>query len=391
MTSRDRLPLTPLHVLVAPQELKGSLTAPQAAASLAAGVRSADPTAAVDIAPLSDGGPGFAATLAAAGGGRLVRVPARDPFGRWGEAELALLDGGETAVIEMAATAGLWRLRPGEADPRRTTTLGVGDLIRAALDQGARRLLVGLGGSATNDGGAGMAQALGVRLLDAAGAELPPGGAALARLVRVDRASLDARLAGVTVTGATDVRNVLCGPAGASAVYGPQKGADAAAVRELDAALAHYAAVLAATGRAVADLPGAGAAGGLGAGLAAFLGATLEPGFALVAAAVRLPERVAAADLVLTGEGRLDGQSLYGKTTAGVAALGAAAGRPVVALCGALGEGWQPLLEAGLTAALSIAPAPLPRRAARRHAAAFLAATAEQAVRLFLAARRQAG
>ena len=376
-----------MRVLVAPQELKGSLTAAEAASAIAAGVRDACPDARIDAVPLSDGGPGFVEALAKAAGGDRRTATARDPFGRPVEASYALIDAGRTAVIEMAEAAGLKRLRPQELDPRRASTLGVGDVIRAALDAGAGRLLIGVGGSATNDGGAGMAQALGVRLLDTEGKALPPGGAALARLARIDTRGLDPRLVDIESVVATDVRNILCGPEGASAVFGPQKGADAAAVAELDAALRHFAEIIDRDlGIDVRGVPGAGAAGGLGAGLLAFLRARPEPGFPLVAQATGLRERVAAARLVLTGEGQLDGQTGYGKTVAGVAALGQAAGVPVVALCGGLADGWQALLTSGLTAAFSIVPGPLTLAAAQAQAAALLRQTAAQVTRLVVAA-----
>lgn len=381
--------VTAMHILVAPQEFKGSLTAVEAAAAIAAGLARVLPAATVEQVPLADGGPGTVAAVAAAAAGELRRAPCRDPLGRPLTATFTLLDGGRTALLEMAAAAGLTLLRPEERDAKRTSTEGVGDLIRAALDAGARRIVLGLGGSATNDGGSGMARALGVRFLDAEGHELPPGGAALMRLARVDVTGLDPRLRKVDVIGATDVRNPLCGPQGASAVYGPQKGATPTDVAELDTALRHYATVLRRDLSVdVADLPGAGAAGGLGAALVAFLGATLRSGFELVAETVRLEPRLAGTDLVITGEGRLDGQSLFGKTTVGVARLARRHGVPVVALCGGLGDGWEQALAEGLTAVWSIAPGPATLAELETRAASLLATAAAQVGRLFAAARR---
>ncbi len=378
-----------MRIVVAPQEFKGSLTAVQAAEAIAAGLKRALPNTAVEQVPLADGGPGTVAAVVAATGGELRTTPCRDPLGRPITAAFALLNGGHTALVEMAAAAGLTLLRPQERDVRRASTEGVGDLIRAALDAGAHRIVVGLGGSATNDGGSGMARALGVRFLDADGHELPPGGAVLARLDRIDASGLDPRLRDVEVIGATDVRNPLCGPEGASAVYGPQKGATPAEVAELDAALRRYAAVLRRDlGVDVLELPGAGAAGGLGAALVAFLGARLRSGFELVAEAVRLEQRLAGADLVITGEGRLDGQSLFGKTTVGVARLAYRHGVPVVALCGGLAEGWEQALAEGLTAAWSIAPGPAALSELEARAAVLLASAAAQVARLFATARR---
>ncbi|HXH22918.1 MAG TPA: glycerate kinase [Dehalococcoidia bacterium] len=333
-----------MRVLVAPQEYKGTLTAVEAADAIAAAVRGAFPDAEVDVAPMADGGPGTAAALLAASGGVMRRDEAHDPLMRLIEAEWALLPGG-TAVIECASASGLLRLRPEELDPRRASSYGTGELIAAAMDAGCRELILGIGGSATNDGGAGMAQALGYRLLDSEGEELPPGGAALARLARIDATAARPGLRALRVVAATDVSNPLCGPEGASAVYGPQKGADAAAVAELDAALRHFAAIVRRDlGADVLDVPGAGAAGGLGAGAIAFLRAALRSGAEVVGEAAGLPGRVLAADVVLTGEGRLDGQTPFGKAPAYVARLARTAGRPVACLPGSVGPGHEAAL-----------------------------------------------
>jgi len=333
-----------MRIVVAPQEYKGTLTAKEAAEAMAEGARRSFPDAEVDVIPLSDGGPGLVQAMVASAGGDILVCQAHDPLGRLTEARWGMLPGG-TAVIEMAQAAGLTLLAPEERDPRVTSTYGVGELVLAAAQAGARRLIVGLGGSATNDGGAGMATALGARFLDAAGHELPPGGAALARLQRIDTSGMDPRLASLDVVAATDVTNPLCGPQGASLVYGPQKGASPQVAQELDAALRRYAEVVERDlGVRVLDTPGAGAAGGLGAGLIAFLGAQIRPGFEVVAEAVRLAERMRDAGIVLTGEGRLDGQTAYGKTVAGVARLAASMGVPVLVVPGALGPGWEAIL-----------------------------------------------
>ncbi len=354
-----------MRIIVAPQEYKGTLTAEQAAAAMADGARRALPNAEITAIPLADGGPGTVRALVAAATGELrtttVTGPMSDPVdAEWGVLPPSRTDrasalstgaGGEgpTAVIEMAAAAGLILVPPEQRDPRIATTYGVGQLIRAALDAGSPCLIIGLGGSATNDGGAGMAQSLGARLLDANGDDLPPGGAALARLHRIDTSGLDSRIADTHVLGATDVRNPLCGAQGASIVYGPQKGATPEVARELDAALQHYAEVIERDlGVSVAEVPGAGSAGGLGAGLIAFLRAEIRPGIGVVAEAAHLRERLRGADLVITGEGRLDGQTQYGKTVAGVARIAHEEGVPVLVVPGALGEGWeslQPLVD----------------------------------------------
>ncbi len=376
-----------MRILIAPQEFKGSLSARAAARAMAEGLRRALPDALLDLLPVADGGPGTVEALVEAAAGDLKETTARDPLGRPVRAAWGLLPDG-TAVIEMAAASGLSLLTAGERDPRRASTYGTGQLIRAALDEGCRRIIVGVGGSATNDGGTGAAQALGARFLEAADKELPPGGAALARLDRIDASGLDRRLAGCQLLVATDVTNPLCGPEGASIIYGPQKGADPELARQLDAALAHYARILQRDlGVDVTDRPGAGAAGGLPAGLIAFAGAEIRSGFELVAEAVGLRERLREADLALTGEGRLDLQSGYGKTTAGVAALARQAGVPVIALVGGLAEGYD--ASAGpFDAVLAITPGPMSLEEAQARAADLVAAAAEQLGRLIIVGRQ---
>jgi glycerate kinase len=247
-----------------------------------------------------------------------------------------VLGDGATAIIEMAAASGLGRLGRNERDPRVTTTLGTGDLLCAALDAGCRRIIIGMGGSATNDGGAGLAVALGARLLDAKGRELDPGGVALARLARLDVRGVDARVREADIVAATDVMSPLLGPDGASIVFGPQKGASRAVARELDAALGHYAQVVERDLGIDVDVAGAGAAGGTPAALIAFCGARIESGFAVIAEAVRLRDRIERADVAVTGEGRLDAQSARGKTTGGVARIARELRRPVVAIVGSV-------------------------------------------------------
>jgi glycerate kinase len=355
-----------MKIVLAPQALKGSLDAAAVGQAMAEGVRIALPDAEIAIIPVADGGEGTVRALVAATGGQLVRSQVTEPLGEPVEAEWGLLGTDttatdeQTAVIEMAAAAGLPLVPPERRDPRVTTTYGVGELMRAALDAGCTRILIGIGGSATNDGGAGMAQALGVRLLDATGNELPPGGAALARLARIDISGIDARLAQTEVLVASDVTNPLIGPEGASAVYGPQKGATPEMVRELDAALAHYAAILKGDlGAEVAEIPGAGAAGGLGAGLLAFTHAKLIRGARLVFEALRFDEQIAGADLIFTAEGRLDAQTAYGKAVGAVAQAGQRQGIPVVALAGAMAVDDASLRALGLAAALPLADGPL--------------------------------
>ena len=350
----------PLRILVAPDSFKGSLSAVQVAAAMARGIQAVFPEAEVQQVPMADGGEGSVEALVTATQGRLVHTVVRGPMGAPVWAQWGLSGDGTTAFIEMAAASGLPLVPEARRDPRLASTFGTGELIRAALDQGLRKLVIGLGGSATNDGGAGMARALGVRFLDGQGQDLPEGGAALARLARVDLAGLDARLAEASLLVACDVDNPLCGPRGASAIYGPQKGATPDMVAELDAALGHFAEVAAAaTGRAIASCPGAGAAGGLGAGLLLFTPATLRPGVAIVLEATGFEALLNGADLVLTGEGRTDAQTAMGKAPVGIAAVARCRGVPVVCLSGGLGEGADAVLDSGIQALASIVPGPM--------------------------------
>ena len=345
-----------MRVLVAPDSFTGALSAAAAAEAIASGWRAARPADRVVAVPVADGGEGTVAAVSAALGLRPSVTTVTGPLGDPVEAAWLMLDGG-TAVVEMAQASGLALVPVERRDPRSTTTRGTGELVRAALNAGADHVVVGLGGSATNDGGAGFAQALGARLLDDSGAELEPGGAALARLARVDVTHLDPGLRSVAFTAATDVDHVLCGPGGASAVFGPQKGADAAAVGELDAALARWAAVLGRDvpgGAGVADRPGAGAAGGLGAALYALADARREPGAAVVLRLVGLARHVRRADLVVTGEGCLDAQSLRGKAPVAVAGAARGLGLPCVVIAGRVEAGRRELAAAGIDAAYAV-------------------------------------
>ncbi|MFD5907502.1 glycerate kinase [Streptomyces massasporeus] len=348
------------RVVVAPSGFKESLSAEAAADAIAAGVRRVLPGAEIDLVPLVDGGEGTAVALAAATGGRIVTTAATGPLGETVAAHFALLGDGDTAVVEMAAVAGLSLVPRGLRDPGATTTSGVGELIRAALDTGVRRILVGCGDSGTSDGGAGALQALGARLLDAQGRELPRGGRELTRLHRVDPTGLDPRLTRVELLVACNPYNVLCGERGVARVFGPQKGATPAQVEELSAALENWAFVLT-RDAAVPDSdlrsgPGTGASGGLGAGLAA-LGARLLPRFDVLLDHLDLDARLARADLVVTAEGALDHQTPRGKVPAEVARRAKLHGRPVLALAGTLGEGAGQV--PGVDAFSGILPAPM--------------------------------
>ena len=344
-----------MKVVVAPNAFKGSLTASQAAAAMARGVREAFPDAEVFEVPVADGGDGTVDALVSAHRGRFLTAEVEGPLGDPVNATYGLIDGGRTGVVELASASGLTLIPVARRDPRATSTYGFGQLLIAARDAGASKVIAGIGGSATNDGGAGMAQALGYRLMDSAGAELPRGGAALARLERIDPSRFDQRWRAVTVMVACDVTNPLTGPQGASAVYGPQKGADEDAVRELDAALAHFAAAIERDlDKRVADVPGAGAAGGAGAGLLGFLDASLVPGAPLVVTASGFDEKLPGADLVITGEGRVDSQTAYGKAPGEVAKRGKAARIPVLLIAGSKAPGWEVLSDLGVTAVVTL-------------------------------------
>ncbi len=337
------------RVLVAADKFKGSLTAVEVAAHVTAGLHSVRPGLVVEALPVADGGDG---TVDAAVAGGFERRAARvtGPLGEPVEAAYAVR--GTAAVVEMAEASGLRHLPAGVFAPLTATTYGTGELLRAALDAGARTIVLGVGGSATTDGGAGMLSALGARLLDADGAPVAPGGGALAGLASADLSGLDPRLAGTEVVLASDVDNPLLGPKGAAAVYGPQKGASPADVAALDAALGRFAAVL---GGAAAEAPGAGAAGGLGYGALVGLGAAFRPGIEVLLDVLGFADALCRADFVITGEGSLDAQSLHGKAPVGVATAAGRAGVPVAAVCGRLALSPAELLAAGISRAYALA------------------------------------
>lgn len=348
-----------MKIAIVCDSFKESLSAFDVAHEVEVGFRTVFPDALYIRRPMADGGEGTAAILAEATGGRLIHRVVRGPMGAAVEARFAILGDGRTAVVELAEAAGLALVPPVRRDPLRATTYGVGELILAALDEGCRHILLALGGSATNDGGAGMAQALGVSLRDGRGLELPPGGAALAEVATIDVTGMDARLAEARIEIACDVDNPLTGSLGASAIFGPQKGATPEMVARLDAALARFAALLeATTGRALADLPGIGAAGGTGASAVGLFGAVMRPGVDIVMEALRLEDAIRDADLVVTGEGRIDGQTVQGKAPIGVARLAKRHGVPVVALAGSLGDDAGAVHDHGIDAVFSVVNRP---------------------------------
>lgn len=363
------------HFLFASDSLKGTLSSVEAARLLGEAAHRHFPGCVCEVVPMADGGEGTAAALVGACGGELRRACVSDPLGRPVEAAYALLPDGR-AVVEMAAASGLPLLSPGERNPLLTSTFGTGELVRAALDAGARDVTMALGGSATNDGGLGMARALGVRLLDAGGRELAGCGADLARVARLDLAGLDPRVAAADFHLMCDVDNPLTGAHGASAVFGPQKGATPEMVAELDAGMRSYARVLSAAFGRDFDVPGAGAAGGLAAGCMAFLGARAESGVARVLELTGFSARLARADLCVTGEGHADAQTARGKVVAGVAAACARAGVPCVAVVGGMDAGAAEL--PGLTAAVPTAIDAMPLEEALGRAEELYALAAER-------------
>ncbi len=369
------------RILVAPQAFKGSVDAVGVAAAIARGMRRVWPDATFDELPLADGGEGTVQALVAATGGTIRQSRVHDPLGREVDAEWGILGDRRTAVIEMAAASGLPLLRADERDPRITSTRGTGELLLEAATSGVGRVIVGIGGSATNDGGTGMARTIGFRFVDREGNDLPEGGAALARLYRIE-GQIDPRLLRVSIEVASDVRNPLVGPEGASAVFGPQKGATPEIVAELDHALTRYADVLARhIGRDIRDVPGAGAAGGLGAGLVAFADAKVRSGADLVMTATRFAERVKGADLVITGEGRVDAQSVYGKVTGAVIAKAKGLDRPVALIAGGAAEGYETLFDAGLAALEIASDGPATVEDAMRRADVLIVSAAERLAR----------
>ncbi len=372
-----------MKIVVAPQAFKGSLDAVHVAQAISRGVRQVFADAEIIQLPVADGGEGTVRALVQASAGRTITTRVIGPLEAPVHATWGLLGNDDAGVIEMAAASGLPLIRREQRNPMRTTSYGTGELIRHALDCGVRTLIVGIGGSATNDGGAGMAQALGARFLDARGEPLPLGGGHLHHLDRIEISSLDSRLAGVAVEVACDVNNPLVGPNGASHVYGPQKGADPQMVRELDEALERYAEiVLRDVGKDVRDMPGAGAAGGMGAGLVAFLNARLRPGVEIVFDALRLDERMSGADLIITGEGRMDRQDLHGKAPLEVAKRARALGVPCIAVVGSTGRDYQVVYDHGIDAVIGTVNRPMAIDRAVAESARLITEAAMRACRL---------
>lgn len=378
----------PYRIVIAPDSFKESLSARHAASAIAAGIRQVLPDAELLCLPMADGGEGTVDALLSVLEGERREHTVQGPDGQPVQAHWGWLPASRTALIEVAAAIGLAHVPPARRDPLTASSYGVGQQIMAALDAGAEQIMLGLGGSATNDGGAGMLAALGARLLDRHEALLPPCPESLPQLHRLDLRALDPRLAKTRFNIASDVGNPLCGPQGATAIFGPQKGVHPEQIAELDGYLRFFADICHATlGRDLRDQPGSGAAGGIGFAALAFFNGHFRPGVELVAEQLRLADALANADLAYTGEGRLDRQTLMGKTPAGVARLAQQAGCPLIALAGTLEDGYEALYDIGLSAAFSLVPGPITLEQARHDAGPLLTRAARDSTRLWLAAR----
>lgn len=377
-----------MKIVIAPDSFKGSLSACEAADNIRVGIARVYRDAELVCVPMADGGEGTVQAMVDATTGRIVKLQVMDPLQKYIEAFYGILGDGKTAIIEMAAASGLPLVPENKRNPMLTTSYGTGELIKHALDMGCREIIIGIGGSATNDGGFGMAKALGFQFLDSGGRDIGHGGGALGRLQRIDSSKADSRLKQCTITVACDVQNPLCGPMGATYVFGPQKGASSEMLEMLDKNLEHYAAVVkSATQIDIKDCPGAGAAGGMGGGLMALLDARLKKGIDIVMDKVNLEQHLQGTDLVITGEGRMDSQTQYGKTPFGVMQAAKKYQVPVIGIAGQLGEGIEELYDLGFDSVFSIVDGPLSLQEALADAPKLLQHTAERVMRLYKAAK----
>lgn len=375
-----------MKILVAPDSFKGSLSSKEVLKAISEGIRRAIDAEIAGL-PIADGGEGTVDALITSLGGKIIDVDVLGPLGNVVKGYFGVLNDG-TAVIEMAASSGLNLVPNDMRNPLITTTYGVGQLIKEALDKGCRKFIIGLGGSATNDGGAGMIQALGVKLLDEDGKDIPYGGGNLHKLKKVDTSSIDKRVYESSFIVASDVTNPLCGEYGASAVYGPQKGATPEMVEILDDNLRHYASVVKETlGKDFLDVPGAGAAGGLGFSLMAFLNAKIRSGIDIVMEASNIDEKIKSCDIIITGEGNTDFQTAYGKAPAGIARIAKKYGKPVVILSGGLGKNYKDLYDIGVTSMFSIVDRPMTLQEAMINAKKLISDRAEDIIRIFISGR----
>ncbi len=377
-----------MKIIVAPDSFKGSLTSIQAANAIEKGIKKAaqnykKPVEVIKV-PMADGGEGTVESVISAVGGDIISTKVIDPLGREIDSFFGILPD-NTAIIEMAAASGLNLLSEKERNPMKTTTYGTGQLIKKALDYGCKEIIIGIGGSATNDGGVGMAQALGIRFLDKEGNQIAFGGGELYKIEEIDTSSLDPRINDTIITIASDVKNTLCGPNGASAVYGPQKGATPEMVETLDRNLKHFAAVIQKQFNIdILNVPGSGAAGGLGASLMGFLGAKFCMGIKLVMELVQLEEKIKNADMIITGEGSTDYQTLFGKVPLGIAKIAKKHNKPVVCISGSLGKGYEELYQEGIEALFSIVNRPMSLEEAMSKVEQLLERIARDVFRMYL-------
>ncbi len=373
-----------MKIIVAPDSFKGSVPAIQACDAIEKGILAVLPEANIVKLPIADGGEGTVDTFIAATASKKLQVKVTDPLEGKTDAVFAVTED-KTAIIEMAAASGLMLINPEDRNPLISTSYGTGELIKAALDYGCRKIIIGLGGSATNDGGAGLVQALGFSLKDKNGEELGFGGIELSNLCAIDCTKYDKRLDECEIIAACDVTNPLCGETGASAVFGPQKGADAEMIKKLDASLLHYSKIIEnQMGIKVINMPGAGAAGGLAAGLIAFCNARIASGIEMILDTIQFDEYLDSADLVITGEGRIDYQSVFGKVPVGVAKRAMAYQVPVLAVVGGIGEGAEAVFNYGIDSIISIIDKPMALKEAMDNAAYLMKNTAERTMRTLL-------
>ena len=377
-----------MRILIAPDSYKNALSALEVAKSLKSGLQKVFQDAEFEILPMADGGEGTVEALIDATQGQMIKTQVCDPLMRPIESSFGITGDGITAVIEMASASGIQLITSAEKNPWITTTYGTGELIHAAMEKGCRDIILGIGGSATNDCGMGMAAGLGVKFLDQAGNPVGPGGGMLAEVTRIDMSGLDERIRETKIMVACDVTNPLTGPDGAAHVYGPQKGADPEMVKKLDSNLKKFSdLIMEQLGKDVEKIPGAGAAGGLGAGLIAFLDGELVEGVPAIAAKTGLDEAVAKADIVITGEGGIDFQTQFGKTPYGVAQVAKKHGKPVIAVAGTVGKGVDELYSKGIDAVISILDSPMSLEEAIRQTPTLLEATGERIGRLLILGR----
>lgn len=378
-----------MKIVISPQAFKGSLSAMEVAVAMSEGALKVFPNANVVICPVADGGDGTLETLVDISGGKIHKCSVHNPIGELISAEWGAMGDDSTAVIEMARSSGLALLTLDQLDPLNASTYGLGELIKNALDNGFRNFIIGIGGSATTDAGAGMAQALGIKLLDRNGLPINPGGIHLKDLYEIDMSSIDKRILDSSFQIACDVTNPLTGPEGASEVYGPQKGATPEMIKDLDEALVNFNQIVVKTiNKNISDFPGSGAAGGLGAGMIVFTNAKLKPGIDIILDAIELKEKISDADLVITGEGGMDFQTVYDKAPIGVAKIAKQFNIPTIGISGMLGKDYQVVHDHGIDAALSIVTGPMSLSEASDNSRKLISDSVNESLRLIDIGRR---